>query len=195
MPGIRLFTALALLPDGAERLHGWAAGALGGLRGVRVVPAANLHVTLVFCGHHPREAADQVAGAADEAFAGEPDYAFACGGVRSFGTAIAVLLEPLGGAGPAAAQARLEQRLVAAGLARDEGRPWTPHVTVARVGRGASRPRLGGVAEPGGGVGTSGAAAYTTEPASGGVSYRRVGGPVVDRKASTAQTAPRGGER
>ena len=159
-----------------RRLHGWAAGALGGLRGVRVVPAANLHVTLVFCGHHPPEAADELASAVDEAFAGEPAYAFACRGVRAFGSAIAVELEPLGAPAPAAAQARLEQRLVAAGLARDEGRRWIAarDGRPRRPGRLATAPR-GASRGPAARWVRPALAAYTTEPASGGVSYRRVG--------------------
>jgi 2'-5' RNA ligase len=115
----------------------WRATALGGRDELRLVPAEALHVTLVFLGHLPEEEIPRIAAA-----------------LRASGRAprlAAVGLEPVpprqprllaldlvdedGRAG--AIQAGISDALSALGLYEAEQRPFWPHVTLARVRKGA----------------------------------------------------------
>lgn len=140
---VRLFVALELPRPARERLAQWPARALRGLDGVRAIPVADLHVTLCFLGwRYQRE----IGAIAD-----------ACGVLAAFpaprlDVAASVWLPPRrprvlavelrDGAGALArAQAALSNVLEAGGWYRPEKRPFLPHVTVARAGRGARVPR------------------------------------------------------
>jgi 2'-5' RNA ligase len=159
---------------------------------VRPVPAANLHATLVFCGMLQEPERGEVARLTEAEAEGVPLAALAPRRVSVLGSVIAVVYEPVGDAAPLLAlQARLATRLVEAGLAPREDRPWLPHVTVARARRGV-RPRAGRLDPPAAGISPSGVAAYTSLPMQGGVSYRPIAfvGNVADMRA---QVAPDGG--
>jgi 2'-5' RNA ligase len=106
----RLRLFLALrLPE--DVLDGIEAWQAVHLRGVRAVARHNLHVTLAFLGHRPASELDAILGELRQAAAAAPaDLRLAATGYR-------------------------ETRSVY----RREGRPWLPHVTVARF---RERPRL-----------------------------------------------------
>ena len=55
-----IFIAYTLPAEAASALATWVEEALGGADAVRLVPAANLHITLVFCGRLPDDRVDEV---------------------------------------------------------------------------------------------------------------------------------------
>ncbi|MBJ7329492.1 MAG: RNA 2',3'-cyclic phosphodiesterase [Solirubrobacteraceae bacterium] len=136
--GARLFVAVTLPLGAREEIAGWARGAVGARDDLRLVPADSLHVTLAFLGDRgpaEREAAVAVVDTAE---------------VRSVPIALGapLWLAPrrphvltLGLEDPAGALAALQRNLVAELTARvgfaPERRAFLPHVTVARVRRGA----------------------------------------------------------
>jgi 2'-5' RNA ligase len=136
---IRLFCALDLPDEARAELAGWASETL---RGGRLVPAENLHVTLSFLGHRP---AGEVPGIMAELRAASA----ATGPVelrplryretRSVGM---IVLEDVGGAATALAE-DLHGRLERLGVYHREARPWLPHVTILRrPAREGERPIL-----------------------------------------------------
>lgn len=174
-PTARLFAGLRPTAADRVRLAGWAAGALRPLDDrLRAIDEAALHVTLVFLGAVPLErvpeAVERTASldARDRAATLEPEA------LRAFGTALAVVLRP----GPDAvwvseAQARLAAELVEAGLARPEDRPWTPHLTLARVpARRRRRPPL--PPPPPGAVHVEGVSLFRSVSRPGGTTYERL---------------------
>ncbi len=136
---IRLFCALRLPEETIERLAAWQASAL---RGGRVVPPANLHVTLAFLGHVATESVPAVGAAlrACAECAREP-IVLSSGGPRAYRETRSVgmvVLEDEGGRATALAN-DVQGRLEELGLYRRQQRPWLPHVTVLRF---RERPRL-----------------------------------------------------
>ena len=191
MPGdtLRTFVALALDEADAGPLARWAESALGEVAGLRLVPAANLHATLVFCGSVARERAPEIVAAVEEEATGEGPFRLMPERVKALGSVVAVVYRTSDPERLAALQDRLAQRLVGAGLAKREERPWLPHVTVARArGRGV-RLRLPRVEPPSGDLSPSGVAAYTTVPVPGGVTYRPLA--LIGLRADTTESAPR----
>jgi 2'-5' RNA ligase len=148
-PKARLFVALDLPADARERVVAWRDRALAERAELRLLPPESLHVTLAFVGYRPEADVDAIGAAA-------------LGAVRSLAPA---MLEPRGVTGvpprrPRLVALDLEDRgghatgiahavweaLEAGGWYRREARPFWPHVTLARVKRGA---RAGAVeAEP-----------------------------------------------
>ncbi len=135
---VRLFVALEL-PDSVRRgLVRWRPAS----RGLRLVEAADLHVTLCFLGWHlAREV---------------PAILKACSGATELPPAVLTMDEALwlpprrphvlavrlldAGGRLAALQACLSRALQEGGWHTPEGRPFFAHVTVARVGRDVRRP-------------------------------------------------------
>ena len=134
---LRLFLGLRLPADVLDAIVAWQVEHLHG--GVRVVPREHLHITLAFLGHRPAEELDVVVSALRAAAAALR------GGLRlaparyreTRSVAMLVLDDPDGGTTAFADD--LHGRLEALGVYRREGRPWLPHVTVARF---RERPRL-----------------------------------------------------
>lgn len=128
----RLF--FALWPDARAReaLAGHArqvAGRCGG----RPVPAANLHLTLVFLGEVDPDGMPALRRAAGEVAAAGFDLALdVVGGFRRSGVAWAGCRRPP--AGLLALQSALEERVREAGYSPD-ARPYVPHLTLARKAR------------------------------------------------------------
>lgn len=106
--------------------------------GVRVVPRANLHVTLAFLGATPRSRIADVATAVGAAASRGAPPAFSTRGYRETRSVGMVALEDEDGRGGRLAD-ELGRGLEHLGLYRPERRPWLPHVTVARF---RARPRL-----------------------------------------------------
>jgi 2'-5' RNA ligase len=125
---LRLFCALQLPDETVEELTAWQAV---NVRGGRIVPRENLHVTLAFIGSRP---AGDVPAVMDELRAASA----AVGAIelrpvryretRSVGM---IVLEDAGGGATALAD-DLGERLERLGVYRRESRPWLPHVTVLR---------------------------------------------------------------
>jgi 2'-5' RNA ligase len=132
---VRLFLAL-VLPDGVlDVLARWKDERL---RGGRLLPRENLHVTLAFLGRQAPEGVDAAVTALRGAAAASKPFPLAPAfwrETRSVG--MVVLADETGEAGRLADD--LHRRLEEAGVYRRETRPWLPHVTLLRF---KERPRL-----------------------------------------------------
>jgi 2'-5' RNA ligase len=134
-----IFIAYTLPAETAGAIVTWAHGSLAAGSELRFVPAASLHVTLVFCGRLPAERVEEVVERTRAAIAIERAPLYAPSRVRVLArSAVAIELAvaepdramrgwPLG---------TLASELADVGLRRQETREWTPHVTVARARRG-----------------------------------------------------------
>jgi 2'-5' RNA ligase len=129
---LRLFLALRL-PDGVlEEIERWQREQLPN---VRVVPREHLHVTLAFLGQRPAGEVEAIVGELREAAAGAGEIRLATVRYRETRSVGMLVLED-GGGNAAELAGDLHERL---GVYRREGRPWLPHLTVARW---RERPRL-----------------------------------------------------
>ena len=140
---VRLFCALQLSGETVEAIAAWQSEQLQEhLHGGRVVPAENLHITLVFLGSRPLAEVPAIAaelrGAADAA----KPATFELRSYRETPRVGMLVLEESGVSHAAALVSDLEQRLSGLGIDLRVRRPWRPHVTVLR-----SRERAG-VAPP-----------------------------------------------
>ena len=135
---LRLFLALRLPEPVLDVLETWQGAHLGG-GGVRIVPRGHLHITLAFLGLRPAGELEAIVGELRAAAADAPaDLRLAPSRYRETRSVAMLALDDPGGGATSLAddvQARLEQL----GVYRREGRPWLPHVTVARF---RERPRL-----------------------------------------------------
>ncbi len=162
---LRLFLALRLPEPVLDAVETWQQEHL---RGVRAVPREHLHLTVAFLGHRPAGELPAVlrelraaAGCAQE------DLRLAPARYRETRSVAMLVLDDLGGGATAFAddvQARLER----IGAYRREGRPWLPHVTVARF---RERPRLRLEPPAMGTFVPSDAAAYLSRLRPGGAQY------------------------
>jgi len=133
---LRLFLALRLPEPVLDVLEAWQDEQL---RSVRVVPRGNLHITLAFLGSRPAGELEAVVGELRAAAADAPaDLRLAPAGYRETRSVAMLVLDDLDG-GATALAADVQGRLERLGAYRREGRPWLPHVTVARF---RERPRL-----------------------------------------------------
>ena len=135
---IRLFCALRLPAATVDALVAWQRDEFGDARGIRVLTAEQLHVTLAFLGHRPTEELDAIAGALRQAAAGaEPPLL----SVRRYRETRSVGMLALDDedARARALAGDLHTRLEGLGVYERERREWLPHVTVIRF---RQRPRL-----------------------------------------------------
>jgi RNA 2',3'-cyclic 3'-phosphodiesterase len=164
---VRLFCALRLPDETAEQLVAWQGRAFAGVRDVRVLSRAHLHVTLAFLGHRPVEEVEPILGALHGAAGGAQRPALSVHGYRE--TRSVAMLALGDEEGRAAALARdLHERLEALRVYERERREWLPHVTVLRFRR---RPRLRPKLPELGTFGPSDAALYHSLLRSGGAQY------------------------
>lgn len=134
----RLFAAADLPEDVRAALASWAAAVLDGRPELRAVPAANLHLTLVFLGDRDEAELDAL-GALVVAQARGPVEVELSGALWLAPRrphVLTVALVDVEGA-LAALQARVLAALVQGAGHEPEARAFRPHVTVARVRRGA----------------------------------------------------------
>jgi 2'-5' RNA ligase len=162
---LRLFLALRLPEDALDEIVAWQAESLHG--DLRVVPRENLHVTLAFLGHRPAGELPAIAGALRSAAAAARPIELRLERYRETRSVGMLVYADVHGTATALAD-DLQARLEALGVYRREGRPWLPHVTVARFKRRPGlRPRLRtGVPIP-----PSDAAAYLSRPGRAGAEY------------------------
>jgi 2'-5' RNA ligase len=132
---LRLFLALRLPDDVLDQIDGWQQKQLPN---VRLVRREDLHVTLAFLGHRPARDLGSIVGALREAAAGAGETRLTPVRYRETRSVGMLVLEDEGERAALLA-GDLQQRLERLGVYRREGRPWLPHLTVARW---HERPRL-----------------------------------------------------
>ena len=153
---LRLFLALRLPDEVLDEVARWQREHLGD---VRVVPREHLHITLAFLGHRPSGELESIVGALREAAAAAGEIRLAPGRYRETRSAGMLVLEDEGGRAALFA-GDVQERLEHLGVYRREGRPWLPHLTVARWRK---RPRLQLEPPPVGTFVPSDAAAYLSD--------------------------------
>jgi 2'-5' RNA ligase len=161
---LRLFLALRVPDAFLDEIVRWQRERLVG---VRIVPREHLHVTLAFLGHRPAGELEPIGNALRDAAAGAGEIRLTpvrYRETRSVG--MLVLEDDEGRAGLLAAD--LQGRLEGLGVYRREGRPWLPHLTVARW---RERPRLRLEPPPVRTFVPSDAAAYLSRLHPGGARY------------------------
>jgi 2'-5' RNA ligase len=131
----RLFCALRL-PDGVlDAIEAWGTEHLA----KRIVPRANLHITLAFLGHRPvGELADICEATRAAAIAAARRIRLEPARYRETRTVGMLVLDDENGAAGALAE-DLHGRLERLGVYEREARTWLPHLTVVRF---RQRPRL-----------------------------------------------------
>lgn len=168
---LRLFLGLRLPDAVLDVCEEWQRAHLG-VAAVRVVPREHLHITLVFLGHRPAGEVEAIVHELRQAVASAgPDLRLGVGRYRETRSVAMLVLEDVGGGATALAE-DVQARLEALGAYRREGRPWLPHLTVARFrarpGLRLEPPHLGG---PMGTFVPSDAAAYLSRLQPGGAQY------------------------
>ncbi len=149
-PRGRLFVALELPEPARESLAAWQRGLTD--PALRVVPAENLHITLVFLGWQAEKDFERIAEAALGTGAWmapvprAPELELVREPVgRPSGKRPRLIAIEARSEGVERLQGQVESRLVEAGFHRPERRPFWPHLTVARVKperRGGRKPAL-----------------------------------------------------
>ena len=139
-PRARLFVALDLPAGAREQLVDWRSEVLRGRNDLRPVAPESLHLTLVFIGYRPEKEIDTIGAAVREAVDGLPAAALRATQVSAVPPRrprlFALDLDDDGGRA-VGAQAAVSDALEAGRFYTPEKRPFWPHVTFARVKRGA----------------------------------------------------------
>jgi 2'-5' RNA ligase len=147
-----MFVALELPPDRRAELAAWRDRALAGRGELRPVASEALHVTLCFLGWQAEVDAPRIASTAFEAAGGCATPRLAAVGLTPVPPRrprlFALDLDDEGGAA-AALQSAVADALADAGHYEPETRPFWPHVTLARVRRGACLGAFEGQPAPG----------------------------------------------
>jgi 2'-5' RNA ligase len=125
---LRLFCALQLPDETVEELTAWQAV---NVRGGRIVPRENLHVTLAFIGSRPAGDVPEIMDELRAATAAVRAIELRPVRYRETRSVGMIVLEDAGGRATALAD-DLGVRLERLGVYRRESRPWLPHVTVLR---------------------------------------------------------------
>jgi 2'-5' RNA ligase len=161
---LRLFLALRVPDDVLREIERWQSSQLPR---VRLVPRANLHVTLAFLGHRPAVELDAIVGALRAAAPEAGEIRLSPIRYRETRSVGMLVLEDEGGCAGVLAS-RLHELLEGLGVYRRERRPWLPHLTVARW---RQRPRLQPELPSVGTFVPSDAAAYLSRLHPGGARY------------------------
>jgi 2'-5' RNA ligase len=161
---LRLFLALRVPHEVLEEIERWQRRELAG---VRHVPREHLHITLAFLGHRPADELEAIFGALREAAAGAGKMRLTPIRYRETRSVGMLVLEDEEN-GAALLAGDLQERLERLGVFRREGRPWLPHITVARW---RQRPSLHPKPPPGRTFVPSDAAAYLSRLLPDGARY------------------------
>jgi 2'-5' RNA ligase len=135
---LRLFVALLLPDEAVTRLAEWQSCELAGRRGVRVVPAENLHVTMAFLGGRPPSDLAGIAQIMRETAREAVQPLLEPVLYRETRSVGMIVLSDENDRANRLAE-RLFDGLEDLGVYEREGREWLPHVTVVRF---HERPRL-----------------------------------------------------
>jgi RNA 2',3'-cyclic 3'-phosphodiesterase len=161
---LRLFLALRLPEHILDAIERWQSERLPS---VRVVPREHLHVTLAFLGHRPAGELESIVGALRDAAARAEEIRLTPARYRETRSVGMLVLEDDEGQATLLA-GDVQERLERLGVYRREGRPWLPHLTVARW---RERLRLRLEPPPVGTFVPSDAAAYLSRLHPGGARY------------------------
>jgi RNA 2',3'-cyclic 3'-phosphodiesterase len=187
---LRLFCALLLPDDVADLLAAWqerhlAGGAPGG---ARLVPRANLHVTVAFLGSRPADELASIAAALGSAAARAEPPLLEPGRYRETRSVGMLVLRDATGAATAFAD-DVQERLERLGVYRRERRAWLPHVTVLRF---HERPGLAPPLPAGANVCPSDAAVMVSVLRPDGARYEVVEQTAFRREGSTMRQSEGG---
>ncbi len=160
---LRLFLALRLPDDVLQAVVEWQGRALRG----RIVPPANLHVTLAFLGTRPAVELQSILAVLEQAARGSSQPLFEVVRWRETRAAGMLVLRDLTAAGTELA-GQLHQALAELGVYEPESRPWLPHLTVLRY---RERPHLSPPLPDLGRFAPSEAAAYLSRLHPSGAEY------------------------
>ncbi len=141
-PRARVFVALDLPEAVRSGIEAWGREALGD-PALRPLPAASLHVTLVFLGYRPEKEIGRIGEIVEGLGAPAPRIELLDPEQRPERGRPRLYALPIESPGAISLQERVEERLVAERLHHPEKRPFWPHLTVARV-----RPENGGSKRP-----------------------------------------------
>ena len=130
----RLFLGLPLPLETRDRLVEWQRAHLAGVADTRVVPPANLHITLAFLGSRPVGDVDEIIEAMHQSAAETKPLALSALGYRETRSVGMLVLADEDSRATRLAAA-LAERLERLGVYEPERRPWLPHVTVLRFRR------------------------------------------------------------
>jgi RNA 2',3'-cyclic 3'-phosphodiesterase len=134
----RLFVALLLPDEAVARLVDWQQQELADRGSVRVVPPANLHITLAFLGRTPSERIPDIVEAMRAAAAKVDPPVLEPVRYRETRSVGMIVLSDEDGRASRLAN-RVFKRLERLGVYEREKREWLPHVTIVRF---RERPRL-----------------------------------------------------
>ena len=144
---VRAFIAVEVSDKVKAGLNAFQSVVRSRVPGARLVSTETMHLTLVFMGDTPREFLPQVEAAMDSVAAGFAPLRFEVRGVGAFGSARAprVIWAGIADCGPLMdLQARLAAELRERG-AKLESRPFSPHLTIARLKPGARADDVAGL--------------------------------------------------
>jgi RNA 2',3'-cyclic 3'-phosphodiesterase len=160
---LRLFCGFTLPDHGLDGIVQWQPEHLVG----RIVPRANLHVTIAFLGSRPSSELPAIVNALRAGAEGAPTPTFRVERYRETRSVGMLVLEDEDDRATRIADA-LHERLEAIGVYRREHRPWLPHITVVRF---RERPRLRPRVPDLGAFGPSDAAVYHSALRPDGAQY------------------------
>ncbi|MFL5959909.1 MAG: RNA 2',3'-cyclic phosphodiesterase [Gaiellaceae bacterium] len=161
---LRLFLGLRLPADVLDEIEHWQRHQL---RNVRVMPRDHLHITLAFLGHRPARELEAIVDSLRDAAGGAREIRLTPARYRETRSVGMLVLEDEEGSAASLA-GDLHERLERLRMYRREGRPWLPHLTVARW---RERPRLRPEPPATGTFVPSDAAAYLSRLHPGGARY------------------------
>jgi 2'-5' RNA ligase len=162
---IRLFLALVVPEQSGERIRSWQQAELSGASDARCL--AELHVTLAFLGHRPRDELEGIARALRESGAGATRPVLRPVRYRETRSVGMLVLDDEDGRATALAL-DVQHRLERLGVYVPERRAWLPHLTVLRFRKA---PRLRPAVPDLGAITPSEAAVYHSVLRSGGAQY------------------------
>ncbi|MFI5027577.1 MAG: RNA 2',3'-cyclic phosphodiesterase [Solirubrobacterales bacterium] len=141
-PRARLFIALDLPEEMRSGIEAWGRDALVD-PALRRLPAASLHITLVFLGYRAEKEIGRIAATVEALEAPSPRIQLREPVARPPRGRARLFALPVDSPGTVSLQADLESKLATERLHDPEKRPFWPHLTIARVrpeARGSKRP-------------------------------------------------------
>jgi 2'-5' RNA ligase len=142
-PRARLFVALDLAEAVRDEIAAWGKAELSD-PALRPVPRDSLHVTLAFLGYMPERDIERLGEIVVDLGAPAPPLRLGDPLAKPSPARPRLFALPADSPDTVVLRKSLEEKLVAERLYEPEGRPFWPHVTVARVkpeGRGSKRPQ------------------------------------------------------